>query len=117
MSRPFHRRPSSRNCQQLAFGTCTTSRPSAASNSRAAVRYPRGSYRCSSTWNIVIPAQLPAASGARVRRSEERRVWKEGRSRWSPYHLKKKKKKKSNTKHKTDGAEEPRDAVTYVTCR
>src|SRR5256885_12187778 len=31
-------------------------------------------------------------------RSEERRVGKEGRSRWSPYHLKKKKNKKaSNT--------------------
>src|SRR5256885_12953284 len=29
-----------------------------------------------------------------VERSEERRVGKEGRSRWSPYHLKKKKKKR-----------------------
>src|SRR2546429_9355929 len=28
-------------------------------------------------------------------RSEERRVGKEGRSRWSPYHLKKKKRKKT----------------------
>src|SRR2546425_12213166 len=30
--------------------------------------------------------------GGRVGRSEERRVGKEGRSRWSPYHEKKKKK-------------------------
>src|SRR2546430_8690294 len=29
-------------------------------------------------------------------RSEERRVGKEGRSRWSPYHLKKKKKRPAN---------------------
>src|SRR5256885_16340725 len=29
---------------------------------------------------------------AAIRRSEERRVGKEGRSRWTPYHLKKKKK-------------------------
>src|SRR5256885_17118054 len=32
------------------------------------------------------------ADAARPRRSEERRVGKECRSRWSPYHLKKKKK-------------------------
>src|SRR5260221_3423789 len=30
--------------------------------------------------------------GARLSRSEERRVGEEGRSRWAPYHLKKKKK-------------------------
>src|SRR6266849_9968921 len=34
-----------------------------------------------------------AGRAERRRRSEERRVGKEGRSRWSPYHLKKKKKK------------------------
>src|SRR2546427_11966884 len=55
----------------------------------------------------VPPARIHAAarrpgvgdrSGGRAwpggqHRSEERRVGKEGRSRWSPYHLKKKKKK------------------------
>src|SRR5256885_9580555 len=33
---------------------------------------------------------VPTAAGAVAPRSEERRVGKEGRSRWSPYHLKKK---------------------------
>src|SRR2546422_11632617 len=35
------------------------------------------------------------AAGLLRVRSEERRVGKEGRSRWSPYHLKKKKKRKN----------------------
>src|SRR3990167_8530034 len=35
-----------------------------------------------------------AASGSRMMRSEERRVGKECRSRWSPYHLQKKKEKR-----------------------
>src|SRR3712207_9043570 len=41
----------------------------------------------------VQPEELAAAAAparALQRRSEERRVGKEGRSRWSPYHLKKK---------------------------
>src|SRR2546429_6554091 len=37
-------------------------------------------------------SQIPSATGAfELERSEERRVGKECRSRWSPYHLKKKK--------------------------
>src|SRR2546430_4386059 len=40
---------------------------------------------------LSCPVRQRAQFGAR---SEERRVGKEGRSRWSPYHLKKKKKKK-----------------------
>src|SRR2546426_8310514 len=60
---------------------------------------------------VELPDPVPAAGEAVVRlyacglnrrdvwirqglRSEERRVGEEGRSRWSPYHLKKKKKKR-----------------------
>src|SRR2546430_14499547 len=42
---------------------------------------------------ITNPAQRAAPNA----RSEERRVGKECRSRWSPYHLKKKKKETGNT--------------------
>src|SRR5258708_35829902 len=41
---------------------------------------------------FVFPEHL-RTTGAIPIRSEERRVGKEGRSRWSPYHLKKKKKR------------------------
>src|SRR5229473_6743900 len=53
---------------------------------------------CTSRW--AIQAQPTRSSGARWRprrRSEERRVGKECRSRWSPYH--KKKKENKNSKH------------------
>src|SRR2546422_9376868 len=41
---------------------------------------------------LGLPFSAPPSSRARVclARSEERRVGKEGRSRWSPFHLKKK---------------------------
>src|SRR5690242_21918142 len=43
-------------------------------------------------WLPASPGRLPAVPcRGRLRRSEERRVGKECRSRWSPYHLKKKK--------------------------
>ena len=35
---------------------------------------------------ILMDIQLPEVSGLEVTRSEERRVGKECRSRWSPYH-------------------------------
>src|ERR1051325_8504069 len=38
----------------------------------------------------AAPRPPAAASACGLHRSEERRVGKEGRSRWSPYHLKKK---------------------------
>src|SRR2546430_7816931 len=43
---------------------------------------------------LHVPGHNPAAGVRPVLRSEERRVGKECRSRWSPYHLKKKKKRK-----------------------
>src|ERR1039457_3273295 len=61
-----------------------------------------GSDVCSSDLAPVISPLTGLESGStprcpsgdsRLDRSEERRVGKEGRSRWSPYHLKKKKKK------------------------
>src|SRR5256885_9537999 len=42
-------------------------------------------------FNEEALARVHALVTGRVLRSEERRVGKEGRSRWSPYHLKKKK--------------------------
>src|SRR5436190_6000216 len=41
----------------------------------------------------IIEAPIADGQNGRVARSEERRVGKECRSRWSPYHEKKKKKK------------------------
>src|SRR6478752_9662390 len=57
---------------------------------------------CSSDLSAGAPAAAPAggaasqpraATATRTRRSEERRVGKECRSRWSPYHSKKNKKR------------------------
>ena len=42
-STPFQRRPSRRDCQDAALGTCTTSRPSGASRCARRRRYARGS--------------------------------------------------------------------------
>ena len=41
------------------------------------------------TWRLMVKLSLPAILGQLIvghRRSEERRVGKECRSRWSPYH-------------------------------
>src|SRR5256885_15949951 len=55
-------------------------------NPKSAIQNPKWNYR-------PIPIPMPRSSWrAYSIRSEERRVGKEGRSRWSPYHLKKKKK-------------------------
>src|SRR2546430_15809019 len=48
-------------------------------------------------------------AGQRCTRSEERRVGEEGRSRWSPYHLKKKKKK--NRHHTIQIEYEPKISI------
>src|SRR5215813_15305062 len=63
---------------------------------------------CSSDLSMsraVKPTWCWAATGGGIDRSEERRVGKECRSRWSPYHYKKKNKKeirkKDKKKHKT----------------
>src|SRR2546426_11444413 len=51
-----------------------------------------GQHRADGAWidrPVRVAADLPGYRG-----SEERRVGEEGRSRWAPYHLKKKKKKK-----------------------
>ena len=37
-------------------------------------------------WSVPFPASLAGYAAASISRSEERRVGKECRSRWSPYH-------------------------------
>ena len=43
-------------------------------------------FRLSSVFAIIAAAGIAAAGSIKVQRSEERRVGKECRSRWSPYH-------------------------------
>src|SRR5215216_2616281 len=52
------------------------------------------------------PRGDPPSPAASARRSEERRVGKECRSRWSPYHEKKKKKKQKKKKRDKEGNDE-----------
>src|SRR2546422_11568711 len=59
-----------------------------------------------------MPIARTATTAIRKERSEERRVGKEGRSRWSPYHLKKKKKKKK----KRWGRYDVKNRVSVVGC-
>src|SRR6201997_5804799 len=52
---------------------------------------------------------------AAIRRSEERRVGKEGRSRWSPYQLKKKKEKRDEgEKVQSNWVSDRHDAMTHL---
>src|SRR2546427_12784832 len=64
----------------------------------ARMREIRGSNRMAAVDRVAVLAALNLAHELQQlrdeNRSEERRVGKEGRSRWAPYHLKKKKKRR-----------------------
>src|SRR3989442_12581448 len=52
----------------------------------AAKRYIAQQKNGENPWNTIDPPRVDAATIERTERSEERRVGKECRSRWSPYH-------------------------------
>src|SRR5256885_12659644 len=85
--------------QTCALPICAVSRKAArwtsSANSTSSARSdPSSASRSAMAAGSCTASRRASISGLSSRRSEERRVGKECRSRWSPYHLKKKKEQK-----------------------